>query len=98
MPLYHVTLSDKPGALDLRMATRPTHLTYVASLGEALKLGGPFLGPDGESPIGTILLLEAPDRAALDAIIARDPYVKAGLFAQIEVRHFRQVAPAPRPA
>jgi uncharacterized protein YciI len=95
MALYHVTLTDRPDALKLRLATRPSHLAYLGALGAAIKLGGPFLAPDGESPIGTILLIEAPDRAALDAIVAGDPYVKAGLFSAIEVRHFRQVAPPP---
>ena len=29
MPLYAIICKDKPGALDTRLATRPTHLDYL---------------------------------------------------------------------
>ena len=90
MPLYTLTCIDKPGSLDLRMATREAHLAYVRNLGDglSLKLGGPFLDEAGQMA-GSLLVLEAPDRAAAQAFSAADPYARAGLFDSVEIREFR---------
>lgn len=95
MPLYFVIATDKPNALETRRAARPAHLDYINGFGPRVKLGGPFLDQDRETPIGSILLIEADDRGAVDAILAEDPYVKAGLFAHVEVKEWRWVVNAP---
>jgi len=96
MALYVVQAFDKPDASALRQATRPAHLAHLAALGPgAARVGGPMLGPDG-APVGSILIFDAPDRATLDAWLAADPYVQAGLFAQVEVWPFRWVIGAPQ--
>lgn len=41
-----------------------------------------------DPPSGGVLIASAPDRAALDAVLAEDPYVKAGV-ATPEVVSFR---------
>jgi uncharacterized protein len=95
MPLYFVIATDKPNAIETRLATRPDHLDYINTLGPRVKLGGPFLDKDRETPVGSILLIEAEDRGALDTILANDPYVKAGLFANVDVKEWRWVVHAP---
>jgi uncharacterized protein YciI len=42
-------------------------------------------------PIGSLIVIEAEDQAAADAIAAEDPYVKAGLFQSVSVRPYRLV-------
>jgi uncharacterized protein len=39
--------------------------------------------------VGSVLLVDFPDRAALDAWIQADPYVTGGVWAEIEVAPFR---------
>lgn len=95
MPLFVIHALDKPGALPLRMETRPAHLDYVKSLGAAVKLAGPLLDEAGESIRGSLFIYEAPDRAALDAILAADPYVKVDLFAAVSVHPFKALIGAP---
>ena len=94
MALFHITAMDKPDSLALRLATREAHLAHARGLGAKLKLAGPLLTDDGESMIGSIFVIEAADRDELDAIVAADPYVKAGLFAHVDIKPFRQVLPA----
>lgn len=89
--LYAVTAIDKPNALETRLANRAAHLEYAAKL--PLVVGGPMLSDDGEGMVGSLLVIEAETRAALDALLAEDPYAKAGLFESVTVRPFKKVFP-----
>ena len=88
MPLFALICFDKPGSLDLRMATREAHLAYVGQHRAMLKVAGPLLD-EAEGMAGSMFILEAPDRAAVEAFTAADPYSQAGLFGQVEIRGYR---------
>ena len=88
MPLFALICFDKPGSLDLRMATREAHLAYVGQHRAMLKVAGPLLD-EAEGMAGSMFILEAPDRAAVEAFTAADPYSQAGLFGQGEIRGYR---------
>ncbi len=84
---------DKPGSLDLRMKVRETHLTFLRGLGTRLMTAGPILSDDGQTPIGSLVIVEAEDLAAARQLAADDPYAKAGLFASSTVWPWRLVFP-----
>ncbi len=86
--LFALICTDKPNSVDLRMSVRPDHLTYLESLGGALKAAGPFTGDDGK-PTGSLVILEAADKVAAEAMAENDPYAKAGLFAAVEIRPWK---------
>jgi uncharacterized protein YciI len=86
--LFALICTDKPGSVELRMSVRPDHLAFLESLGSAVKGAGPFTD-DAGSPTGSLILVEAEDRAAADAVAARDPYAKAGLFLSVEARPWK---------
>jgi len=88
MPLYVFHGLDKPGALELRKATRQTHLDWLASLSPRVKIGGPMLAEDGATPVDSMLVLEADSLEAAKAEYARDPYNAAGLWQTTSVRPF----------
>lgn len=92
MPQFAIICFDKPDSLELRMATRPTHLVYLQGQLDAgvLLMAGPLLDAD-DKPTGSLLLVEAADRAGAEAFAAGDPYAKAGLFAATEIRPWRRV-------
>jgi uncharacterized protein YciI len=86
--LFALLCTDKPQGLELRMSVRPEHLKYLESLGNALKAAGPFTTDEG-SPIGSLVIIEAEDRAAAKAMADNDPYAKAGLFASVEIKPWK---------
>nr|MEA2796844.1 uncharacterized protein [Phenylobacterium sp.] len=88
MPLFTLMCFDRPNALDLRMATREAHLAYVRENLAMVKLAGPMLDAD-DGMAGSLFVVEAADRAAVEAFNAADPYQKAGVFGQVEIRGFR---------
>jgi uncharacterized protein YciI len=79
--------TDRPNALEIRLATRQAHIDYVRGSG-LVKIGGPLLDAAGEMT-GSMLLIEAEDLAAAEAFAAADPYVLAGLFETVELRPFK---------
>lgn len=88
MALFVLACFDKPNSLDLRMATREAHLAYVREQAAMVKVAGPMLD-EGEAMAGSLFILEAADRPQVEAFNAADPYQKAGLFGQVEIRGFR---------
>jgi len=91
MPLFAIYCVDKKDSQELRAATRPEHLDYVARLGDRLLAAGPLL--DGDRAAGSLLIVDFPDAAAAEAFAAGDPYNKAGLFENVRVTGWRKVLP-----
>jgi hypothetical protein len=46
---------------------------------------GPLLSDDGREWVGDATLVELRDRAAVEAMLASTPFVRAGLYAHVEV-------------
>jgi uncharacterized protein YciI len=88
--LFVLTAIDKPASLELRMATRDAHFAFAKETG-VVKLAGPFLDANGNMA-GSMIIFEAADLAAAKAWHAKDPYVKAGVFAQSDIRPWKMTA------
>jgi hypothetical protein len=88
MALFILISIDKPGALDVRLANRDKHLAYLDAHPGVVRLAGPFLDDEGR-PAGSMLIVEAQDRAAAAAFAAADPFAAIGLFERVEIRAWR---------
>ncbi|MBY5933440.1 YciI family protein [Tateyamaria omphalii] len=87
--LFALMAFDKEGALDVRMENRPAHLDYLDSTG-VVKQAGPFLDADG-NPCGSLIVLDVEDMAAAQSWADNDPYAKAGLFRDVQIKAWKQV-------
>jgi uncharacterized protein YciI len=78
------------GALERRMAAREAHLvgTRAMKASGSMIVGGAILDDDGRM-VGSSCIVELPDRAAVDAWLAADPYVTGDVWRKIKVRPFR---------
>ena len=85
MPVYAVTYAhpDEAGWAE-HVAAHVGYLQDLLAQG-ALLASGPFTGEPGKA---ALLLIAAHDRAALDALIARDPFAEHGLIADLTVREW----------
>ena len=86
--LFVITAFDRPGALELRLKVRPAHLRYLEDRATQVRVGGPLLN-ENEQPMGSLLIVEAADRAAAEAFAAGDPYRREGVFEKVEIRPWR---------
>ena len=85
MPTFVLTCRDQPAALDIRMKTRPTHLSYLQECGIPVLLGGPLLSEENKAE-GSLIVFEADNEGAAADFAKNDPYAKAGLFQSTELK------------
>ena len=75
---------DGPNMLEKRMEVRPRHLEGMKALGKRIICAGGLLDEAGRMK-GSALVMDFPDRAALDAYLNSEPYVAEGVWEKIEV-------------
>ena len=88
--LFALICTDKPGSLDLRLATRPQHLAYLETYKSKIVTAGGLLDLDGR-PGGSLLIIDVADRAEAAGFAESDPYHKSGLFESVLIRPYRQI-------
>jgi uncharacterized protein YciI len=86
--LFALIAYDKPNGLPDRLKARPNHLKFLESLGDSLKLAGAFLDPAGEMN-GSMVVVEAENQGAAEALFGADPYLQRGVFGSYEIRPYR---------
>lgn len=99
--LYAIFGNDVPDSTAKRAAARPAHLARLQALQEEgrLLLAGPFPAVDAADPgpagfTGSLIVAEFASLEAAEEWAAADPYMAAGVYAQVAVRPFKKVLPA----
>lgn len=97
--LFAIHCTDRPDSAALREANAAAHAAYMRTWVRAIVFGGPLLSEDRQTRLGTMVLVDMPERAAVDEFLADEPYHRAGLFARCEVHAYQLVvergAPVP---
>jgi uncharacterized protein YciI len=91
---YVIYCLDKSGHQQIRADNRPAHLDYLKRHQAHIVMAGPLLDDAGTGMIGSLLIVDFPDRAGAEAFAAGDPYGKAGLFATVSITAWRKAIPA----
>ena len=97
---YAIVGQDVPDSLDKRSAARPAHVARLQTLQSEgrLLLAGPFPAVDALDPgaagfSGSLIVAEFATLAAAQDWANADPYVAAGVYAEVRVRPFRKTFP-----
>lgn len=92
MPQYVIIAWDgiDEEAAARRQAARPRHLATVAEMfaDGRMKEGGAILDSTGKI-IGSVCIVEFPDRAGLDEWLLNDPYITDKVWESVELFDFR---------
>ncbi|MDM0044429.1 YciI family protein [Variovorax dokdonensis] len=91
--LFTLYCMDKPGGIERRLALRAVHREHVAKIADRLAAAGPLFADDGIAMIGSLLIVDFEDRAALDAWLADEPFTQQGVYETVTVRPFLNVWP-----
>ncbi len=97
---YAIVAEDFENSLERRMVARPAHLarlTELQSQGKLL-LAGPFPAIDSLDPgpagfSGCLIVAEFADLASAKNWAEADPFVIAGVYANVTVKPFRKTLP-----
>ena len=80
---------SKPNTDALRAATIKAHSSFLDGYPEVTWYSGPIFTDDNRNAIGSLRLIEFPDRDAALAYIHADPYTLAGIFQSISVERWK---------
>lgn len=94
--LFAIYAQDKQGMVETRLALRPPHLDYMATIASNIHFAGPLLDDTGTLMIGSLIIADFTDRAALDAWLAAEPFCCGGLFATVTIRPLLKTWPNSR--
>lgn len=97
---YAIISEDVENSLELRLQTRPAHLERLQQLKHEgrLLLAGPHPAIDSDNPgkagfSGSLVVAEFPTLEDAESWAAADPYMLAGVYAQVTVKPFKRVLP-----
>lgn len=89
--LYIIYNEDREdGAAAIRAAHREAHLDYLHSQEKTLILAGALLGEEDEKRLGSVFLLNLPNRHAAQEFSRNEPFTKAGLFKSTKITRMRR--------
>ena len=81
----------------IRIATRAKfyrqhriHLDEAGNHGIGVVTAGTLVADDGETPIGSLFVVDAEDRTTLDAFTRSDPYYVNGVWETVEIHAYRK--------
>jgi uncharacterized protein YciI len=97
---YAIISKDVANSLSLRLTARPDHIARLQDLRSEgrLVLAGPHPAIDSDEPggagfTGSLVVAEFTDLASAQAWADADPYVAAGVYANVTVKPFKKVLP-----
>ncbi|MEU0670213.1 YciI family protein [Streptomyces lavendulocolor] len=85
---YH---RDRPGSLALREELVEEHWSYMDRYAKELIARGPTFADDGETPTGSVHIVDLPDPAAARAFAFEEPNYQAGAYRDVLLRRWRNV-------
>ena len=93
--LFAIRFHDRPGAGELRRQLLQAHLEWVAAHQDAVRVAGSLREEPGGTPVGGLWVVRAASKAAVEALIATDPFTTGGLRAGWEIFYWSKALPQP---
>ncbi len=91
--LFSILIYDEPNSAALRDEHRQAHLDYLKAFDAQTLFAGPFTTDDESADLGSLRLIDFPDRAAAEKHIADEPYVIGGVQKRWQVHRWRASLP-----
>lgn len=98
---FAIIAKDIADSLDKRKAARPAHIERLQALLDAGRLfvAGAFPAIESDDPgpagfTGSMIVAEFGSLALAEAWARADPYVAAGVYADVQIKPFRKALPA----
>jgi uncharacterized protein YciI len=80
---------DRPGSAALRDELREEHWSYMDRYATEMIARGPALADDGETPTGSLHIVDLPSSAAARAFAFDEPNYQAGAYRDVLLRRWR---------
>jgi len=91
--LWMINCVDGPNTAPLRTKHRDAHMAHLRAHADNLVVAGPLQNDARNGSVGSLLIMDFPNRDAAVAFAQADPFNKAGVFASVTICPFRQTLP-----
>jgi uncharacterized protein len=91
--LFVVHALDKKDILPTRAKHYRAHRVHLDRAEEHnvdVVTAGTLVADDGETPVGSIFVIDAADRAAVDAFTRSDPYHQNGVWERVHIHRYNK--------
>src|SRR5262249_47495953 len=91
--LYVVHAIDKAGMLPTRAKhyrDHRIHLDKAEAHHVDVATAGTLVADDGETPVGSIFVIDAKDRATVDTFLRSDPYSANGVWGTVQIHVYNK--------
>jgi uncharacterized protein YciI len=89
--LFVIHALDRSDTLKTRLANYEAHKAYLTENERRdlrIVMSGPLVTDDGGTMIGSLFLVEAFDRAAVERFNQSDPFYRAGIWDSVTIKAF----------
>lgn len=98
--LFVVHATDKKDILPTRAKfyrDHRIHLDKAADHNVDVATAGTLVADDGETPVGSVFVVDAKDRATVDAFVHSDPYHVNGVWGTLQIHGYNKKRGTPIP-
>ena len=91
--LFVIHATDRKDGLPTRAKfyrANRQHLDDAAANDVDVVTAGTLIADDGETPVGSVFVIDAADRAAVDAFARSDPYHANGVWEQVQIHGYNK--------
>ena len=89
--LFAIHAVDHAGSLDKRLSHYEAHKAFLSDTSTydvTIVMSGPLTADDGQTMIGSLFLVKAADRAAVEKFHHADPFFAAGIWQAVTITGF----------
>lgn len=84
--LFSIHCMDREGALQDRLDNYTAHREHLNGTSTTIVLAGPIAKDDGETPVGSMFVVDVANRAEAEAFNREDPFYKLGIWDHSSIR------------
>lgn len=81
---------DHDDVISTRLAFYDEHKAYLAAASVKTVISGPLLAPDGETMIGSLFVVEAPDQGTVEVFNRADPFHRENVWKTVNIHAFEK--------
>ena len=84
--LFSIHCMDRADALQDRLDNYTAHRAHLNGTSTTIVLAGPIAKDDGETPVGSMFVVDVANRAEAEAFNREDPFYKLGIWDHSSIR------------
>ncbi len=88
--LWAISRAAAPRFAEMREKVLQPHIDYLKSQKKILVLSGGTTSDDGQTFVGSLLIVNVGSRREAQAFVDGDPFTKAGLFRDVTITRMRK--------